>query len=152
MARIAHNLMLMGISLLFGVVLVDLIFDYGGLPTETSYHYYKGHRTAKLPWSAAIPAGILTVVIGLGMKVMKRAAALDFIFFGLFAACLYIFLAFLLPDQEILAKLSPQDPKVVELLRNIAKWHLVMLPMVAGGILLLFADDQTKPAQNVKRA
>eukprot|EP01102_Stenamoeba_stenopodia_P000328 TRINITY_DN10307_c0_g1_i1.p1 TRINITY_DN10307_c0_g1~~TRINITY_DN10307_c0_g1_i1.p1 ORF type:complete len:181 (-),score=46.87 TRINITY_DN10307_c0_g1_i1:86-628(-) len=135
------------LSIVLGVVLVDLIFDMGhpegDLTPEAlqqSVGYYARHRTAPAPFNLIVPAIILLLVLTqIVCFLQSKRRSLEFLVFAALIACLVVFVQYLIPLQERISAVSYNEQ--VKSLQYIGELHLIILNVLFVVILLLLIVD-----------
>lgn len=122
---------LLGVWMLLGVVAVDLIFDMTADDSALA-GYYRTHRLAtSLPAAAFVPVGILLAAVPIITSAVRDGGTANLLSAAVFPVLLYVFVAILIPTQELVIKSS--DAAVVATVRETCFfWHCVLGAAMLG--------------------
>jgi hypothetical protein len=137
-----------GLSMLLGILVQDLIFDQGISDWKHSTKYYKDVTTANVPWKYAVPAMIaFTAISALLTLLTDRRSALKQLFALIPAGYVaFVFATVLEPTVAELRNVSEVYPgkqnkeqrqtESSRLLETMASHHIKILPIMVATILM----------------
>jgi len=141
MTGITNCLLLIGVSMLVGVLVIDLVFDLYPDKSAT-ITYYSTHRSSKHPIGLSVPLVIVgCLVLPLLYRIFKLRLIYDILLFVfILLPGVYFYLGILTPDQEKLVGKTKNDAEALGLLENIKFFHLVMISLMMAGYGFIFMN------------